>query len=394
MKFLHRLNNYCLYLLVFSITFENWDPFKLVGSYSVTYLTSILYIGTWIPMIRFNYDSDILKKYVIPLLLFILVGFISTAFNSIQLLEFKQAYNYRVLLLVVLMMLMAGHISSDKTLIKSVLDIYVASILLVFVLVSFGIGDSYEKGRLMLFGENPNLLGMKAVIAFLIIAARALNEKFSVKRLMIALVLGIPMISLALLTASRGAFLSIFLGFAVLIFFQRMPIFKKLFMTFVGSIFSVFFFLYVMENNQELQRRLMLSVEQGDIGRNDLWLGAIELISNNLIIGVGFTGVLPAMYQYSGHFNDPHNIFFYVLISSGIIGFVFFMIFLWRIILNQYRTYRITGQTVYLLLFLIMMINMAKAGGAIGKILFWFLFSVLIAHSTIVSKFNKQDTED
>src|SRR5690606_28077390 len=119
---------------------------------------------------------------------------------------------------IVLMMLMAGHISTDSSLIQKALNAYIVSMLLVFVLASMGIGESYEKGRLMLFGENPNLLGMKAVIAFLIIAARTLNKDFSIKRFMIALALGIPLISLTLLTVSRGAFLSIFLGFVILIF--------------------------------------------------------------------------------------------------------------------------------------------------------------------------------
>lgn len=391
MKFFQILNKYCLFFLVFSITFENWDPFKLVGSYSVTYLTSILYIGTWIPMIKRNFSLLIYKKYVVPLLFFILIGFISTAFNTIVLEEFKQSYNYRVLLLVFLMMLMASHISSERYLIVKVLNTYVASMILVFILFSFGIGESYEKGRLMLFGENPNLLGMKAVIAFLIVAAKALDQKFSIKRVFVSLALCIPLVSLVLLTASRGAFLSIFIGFSILIFFQKISVFKKTIIIVFGGFSSIFFFSYAMLSNPELQRRLMHSIEQGDIGRNDLWVGALEAINNNLFIGVGFTGVLSEMLRYSGRYIDPHNVFLYVLMSSGILGFIFFMKFIRNVIISQYLTYKITGKTMYLVILLIMLFNMSKAGGGIGKILFWFLFAILIAAGNEVVKVKEKD---
>jgi len=379
-------------LLVFSITFENWDPFKLVGSYSVTYLTSILYLGTCIPVFQKNFNQDIFKKYVVPLFFFVLTGFIATAFNTVILEEFEQAFNYRVVLLVVLMMLMAAQIASDPKLVNRVLYIYVASMLLVYILFTLGIGDSYEKGRLMFFGENPNVFGMKAVIAFLIVAAEALDRGFSPKRLAVTIMIGTPLVILALLTVSRGAFLSIFLGFAVLVLFQNMAIIKKVFLVILGSFASVFFFFYALGSNAELQRRMMLSIEKGDTGRNQIWAGALDAIYDNFFIGVGFTGVYTEMERYSGRYGDPHNVFLYVLLCSGIVGFVFFMRFLWNVSRGQYIIYKITGKTIYLVILVIMIFNMSKSGGAIGKILFWFLFAVLIAASIITANKAKKRT--
>lgn len=390
MKIFQTINNYCLYILVFSITFENWDPFKLVGSYSVTFLTSILYIGTSLPLFQKNFNPEIFKKYVVPLFFFILIGFISTAFNEVVLSQFNQAYNYRVVLLIVLMMLMATHISSDPKLVNRVLYTYVASMLLVYILFTLGVGESYEKGRLLFFGENPNVFGMKAVIAFLIVAAGALDRSFSVKHLVITIVLGVPLVILALLSVSRGAFLSIFLGFAVLVLFQNMAIVKKAGLIILGSLGSVFFFVYALGTNAELQRRMMNTIEKGDTGRNHLWSGALDAIVDNIFIGVGFTGVLTEMQKYTGAFMDTHNVFLYVLLSTGILGFVFFMKFIWNVSRAQYIVYRITGKTIYVVILVIMIFNMAKSGGAIGKILFWFLFAVLIAANiTTINEKNK-----
>lgn len=385
-KLLKSINTYVLYVLVFSVTFENWDPFKLVGTYSITYLTSILYIGTWIPLVRSNFNVSILKKYVIPLLLFILVGFVSAALHSGYAEELKFAYNYRVLLLIILMMLIASHISNNALLINRMLNAYIASIMLVFMLVSIGEGVGYENGRLLLFGENPNLLGMKAAIAFLIIVARIMDNKFSIRQLFIAVALCIPLFSLILLSGSRGAFLSVFLGFGVLIFFKKMGFIKKLSLITLGIVLSGFLLAYVMESNDLLRGRIMRTVETGETGRNDLWVGAAQIIENNLVLGVGFPGVLPEMYKYSGRFIDPHNVFLYVLISTGLIGFCFYMIFILRVMKNQYIAYKYNGQTVYMVIYAIMLFNMFKAGGGIGKILFWFFFSVLIAANTVCQK--------
>jgi O-antigen ligase len=122
----------------------------------------------------------------------------------------------------------------------------------------------------------------------------------------------------------------------------------------------------------------MNTIEKGDTGRTELWVGAVEIVKDNLLIGVGFPGVLPEMYKYAGRYIDPHNVFLYVLISTGLIGFMCFMLFIWRLFLRVYRHYLQTGQSVFIVILLVLIFNMAKAGGGVGKILFWFMFAILI----------------
>lgn len=390
-KLLKKANTYCLYLLVFSITFENWDPFNLVGTLSITYMASILYILSWLPFLKSNLNFWILKKYIVPLILFIIVGLISTAFNSSHLLEMKEAYNYRVLLLIILMYLMANHINNEVNLSNRILNIYIASIILMFFLYLIGVGISYEQGRLLIFEENPNILGMKSVIALLIVIGRFIENKFSFEQLMITILVSIATITLILASGSRAAFLSIFIGVTFLILFKKMSTLKKIVALTAGTLASIFFFLTALQSNAVLQERLIRSVDKGDIGRNDLWKGALMVIENNLTIGVGFPGLLPEMYKYIGRYMDPHNVFLYVLMSTGLIGFTFFMIFIYRLSKSLIKSFKDTGDIIPIVIFLIILINMAKAGGAIGMILFWFFFAVLIG-STFYSEKNSSES--
>ena len=376
-RLLNTINDYCLYLLVFSVTFESWDPFQLVGTYSVTYFTTIFYLATWVPLITKNFHFLPLKKFVIPLLLFIVVGFICSAINSEYVTKMKFAYNYRALLLIVLMTFIAAHLYCKPKTLSIVLNSYITSMLLVFLLVSLGNGVTYENGRLLLFGENPNVMGAKAALAFLITISKLINN-FSIKRFIIIIAICIPFISLTAISGSRGAFISMFLGLAVLLFFRKTGVLNKWALIVFGVLASGMLITYLLESNPIMAERFLKTVETGDIGRNTLWDAAFNIIKDNIIIGAGFEGVKPRMYAYSGAYMNPHNIFLYVFIASGLPGIILFIIFLTRLTKLLFRHYKKFGDSLNLVIFVIVIFNMSKQGGSIGKILFWFFFAVLI----------------
>ncbi|WP_350291627.1 O-antigen ligase family protein [uncultured Croceitalea sp.] len=387
LRTLNIINDYCLYLLVFSVTFEKWDPFQLVGTVSVTFITTILYFGTWVPLIGTNFQFAPFKKFVIPLLYLILVGFICSAINSEYVTEMKLAYNYRTLLLIVLMTFVAAHIYCKPKVLPLVLNSYVASMLLVSLLVSQGNGVTYVNDRLLLFGENPNVMGAKAALAFLIAISRLIN-KFSITRLIILGAICIPFIALVAMSGSRGAFISIFLGLAVLLYFKKMGVLQKWTLIVFAAFASVILITYLLETNPLLAERFLNTVEKGDTGRSGVWNTAFNVIKDNIIIGAGFEGVLPRMYAYSGGVPLlPHNVFLYLYIATGLPGIILFLIFLARLTKLLFAHFKRTGDSLNLVLFVIVVFNMAKQGGSIGKILFWFFFAVLIGSTAhMISK--------
>ncbi|MFS4455776.1 O-antigen ligase family protein [Maribacter sp. 2304DJ31-5] len=387
---LNIINDYCLILLVFSITFESWDPFQLVGTVSITYITTILYLASWVPLIGRNFHFAPLKKFVIPLLLFICVVLICSALNSEYVTEIKYAFGYRTLLLIVFMTFIAAHLYCKPKILPLALNSYIASMLLVFLLVSLGNGVTYEHGRLRLFGENPNIMGAKAALAFLIAISRLIN-KFSIKRLLVISAICIPFVSIVATSGSRGAFVSMFLGLAVLLWFRKTSVLKKSALIIFGVLGSGMLITYLLESNPIMAERLLATVEKGDTGRNVLWEGAFNAIKDNVIIGVGFEGVIPTMYKYSGIYLVPHNIFLYVFIAAGLPGIILFMTFLVRLTKLLLVHFKRSGDSLNLVLFVIVIFNMSKQGGSIGKILFWFFFAVLIGSTVHILSNVKQE---
>jgi O-antigen ligase len=389
-RLLNIINDYCLYLLVFSITFESWDPFQLVGTVSVTYMTTILYIGTWVPLIGRNFHFAPFKKFVIPLLLLLVVGFICSAINSEYVTEIKFAFAYRTLLLIVLMTFIAAHLYCKPKILPVVLNSYVASMLLVFLLVTIGEGVTIVNNRILLFGENPNIMGAKASLAFLIAISRLINN-FSIKRLLLIGAVCIPLTTLVATSGSRGAFISMFLGLAVLLWYRKMGVLKKSALIIFAALASVMLIAYLLETNPIMAERFLETVEKGETGRNVLWDAAFDIISDNIIVGVGFQGVIPMMYKYSGIYLVPHNIFLYVFIAAGLPGIILFITFLVRLFKLLMVHFKKSGDSLNLVLFVIVVFNMSKQGGSIGKTLFWFFFAVLIGSTVHVLSNVKQE---
>ena len=276
------------------------------------------------------------------------------------------------------MTFIAAHLYCKPKILPIVLNSYIASMLLVFLLVSLGKGVTYENGRLLLFGENPNMLWEQRLsLAFLITISKLINN-FSIKRFIIIIAICIPFISLTAMSGSRGAFVSMFLGLAVLLFFRKTGVLNKWALIVFGVLASGMLITYLLETNPIMAERLLKTVETGDIGRNVLWDAAFNVIKDHIIIGAGFEGVKPRMYAYSGIYMNPHNIFLYVFIASGLPGIILFIIFLTRLTKLLFLHYKKYGDSLNLVLFVIVIFNMSKQGGSIGKILFWFFFAVLI----------------
>ncbi|WP_339334917.1 MULTISPECIES: O-antigen ligase family protein [unclassified Croceitalea] len=341
-------------------------------------------------MIGRNFHFAPFKKFVIPLVLLLVVGFINSAINSEYVTELKLAYEYRTLLLIVLMTFIAAHLYIKPKTLPMVLNSYIASILLVSLLVSLGLGISYEHGRLLLFKENPNIMGAKASFAFLIAISRLIN-KFSIIRLIVIGAICIPFIGLVATSGSRGAFVSMFLGLAVLLYFRDTGILQKWALLIFAALASGMLITYLLENNPLMAARFLETVEKGETGRNVLWDAAFNIIKDNIIIGAGFEGVIPRMFQYSGIYLVPHNIFLYVFIAAGLPGIILFMIFLVRLIKLLLLHFKKSGDSLNLVIFVIVIFNMSKQGGSIRKILFWFFFAVLIGSTVHIVSMVKQE---
>jgi O-antigen ligase len=385
-KFLHRINNSCLYLLVFSATFEYWDPFKLSQVFSVAKMATIVYFISAVPFFRNHLNFNSLKRFFYPLVLYILAGIVSTSFNDQYVINIGDIFNLRIIQLIFLMFLIAGHVSSDKRILDTTLDAYVLSLFLMGLLNFFGIGDQFVHGRLYIFGENPNLTGMKTSLAFLIVTAKLIRNGFSIKRMIYSIILVIPILNLLILSGSRGGLLSLVAGVFVMMLLLKISWIKKVFLFLMGFVFSIYLFSYILLNDPTFGKRIESSIQKGETaGRGHLWESAYRILEDNFFLGVGASGLLPVMQKYSGRAIEPHNLFLEVWLTSGFLGFVFFLVFLLRLSKSLYIDYRTTKNVLFLIIFVVIIFNMSKSGGSIGFIFAWIFFALLIG-SILINK--------
>lgn len=386
-KLLQNINNFALLLFVFGVNFENWDPFGLQGVFSIAKMTAIVYIASWIPFLN-KIKLIQLKPFLIPLVLYLLVEFLSSAINSIYASSILDTFNFKLIQLLILLVLIVSHIYHNNALLKWIMYSFIANVFILSILSALGIGyevaELQDGGRLEMFGENPNLIGMKASFAAIMLFYFIFNTKKLWSKMLLVLPL-LLIISMLIATASRGALLSIFVGLGIMVMIQKTTALRKIVLFSIGIAVSTWLFNYIMTTNENFAMRMNVFLEEGNTGRNDLWEGAYSIIMDNLLIGVGRPGALPVMQQYIGRAMDPHNVFLYVLMTTGLIGFIFFMTFIGRLAIRLFKDFKQINTAMYLVLLAILLFNMAKAGGFINTTFLWFFFAVLIG-STINNK--------
>jgi O-antigen ligase len=322
---------------------------------------------------------------LVPLLLYILIEAISTALQYRYSNSVFDIFNGRIIELVILMLLISRHIALDYRLAPIVSWVYVFGVFCLSILFVAGIGIdidiTYRSGRLLIFGENPNMIGIKSVIALLIILSHTFRMKPTRNRYAFYLLMCLAIssiFSLLMATASRGALLSMFVGIFLFILFWKNAVKAKVFL--ILSLLAASYLVYnvIIRDDEKFKSRVLAVIEEGEIGRNDIWKASINIIDDNFLFGVGRMSALPVMQKYSGKAMDPHNVFLYVFLTAGLAGFLFFFFFVFRIGYYVYEDFRKNGNPMYFVIFIILILNMSKAGGFMNKTFLWFILAFLI----------------
>ena len=93
-------------------------------------------------------------------------------------------------------------------------------------------------------------------------------------------------------------------------------------------------------------------VSEGNLGgREVLWFAFFQMILESWVWGYGLSGNDLVTYQFFGYIGEtPHNIVLQVLMYTGVIGLLFYLIFLFRIFLASFRTLKETESYLPILL--------------------------------------------
>jgi len=371
-----------LYLFFFSINFEVWDPFNTGGFFSVSKLTGWIYLFSLMPAIRYFNVADVKNPfflsawfYFIILTLVSIININNISFSFIDFTVFQNIFLFWVLF---------NHERKDSLILeKGMLSFALGSIALA-LLFNAGIGIEYEDGRVTIFGDNENIIGLRMSISLAILILNIAQNRLKLGWLRYLLILPIPiMVQFMIETGSRVALISFVLIIITgVVLFKTKNVFSKIIAYSVGAIISTILIIYIMQS-ETLLHRILITTNEGEFaGRDLIWRRLLPLIESNPIIGVGKTGYDYFSQITFGGFMSPHNVILEVLCYSGIIGLMVYLYFLYRIFKRGYHKYMVNGLLLPLLL-LIPVLGMLVSGQILGVKIGWIIFAYIVGGSVL-----------
>ncbi len=338
-----RLQNALLYTFFFSLNFEVWDPFSTGGNFSVAKLTGLLYALSLVPKLKYIlYFPLILKTYAKLLisfyLLIVVMSFINLNHYSSDFLQMSLIQN------VTLFFILFNHERLCPGIIeKSFVSFWIGSLILASCFY-LGIGiETNIEGRVTLFGDNENIIGIRMVVSALFIAHILIQVKKKLPKLiyLILTLSFIPLITLTLNTGSRLSFISLFFGISLIfIMYKKRELLSKGLILGIGILASTSIFDLAMRSNV-LGTRLSRTIQEGNLaGREEIWYSILPLLKENWIFGVGRTGYIEYITELFGRIKSPHNVIIEVLAYSGVIGLLLFLGVLKKSFASAYKYYK------------------------------------------------------
>jgi len=377
---LEKFQRWALYLFFFSINFEIWDPFNTGGFFSVSKLTGIIYFLTVIPHYKQFFLTSYIKPIIVPIWIFF--GWLTiislSNINSVS----SYFFDFSIFLNILLFWILINHERKvPGILARGLFSFALGSIALsLYYYFGFGVEYEYYGGRLSLFGDNANIIGMRMSISVIILMFTIVQNPFYLNKIRFLLIAAIPlMLKLMAETGSRVAFISFVLMFSlgVLLIKTKKTWHKLIVLAFGGILFTVI--IQYVTDSATLMYRLLSTYETGDLaGRDIIWQDIIPLIKENPIFGVGITGYADYTQQFFRATPSPHNVIIEVLSYTGILGLFTYLLFVFRSCIFGWKAYKYKRAILPLLL-LIPVVGLLFSGQILVNKIGWGIFGYATA---------------
>lgn len=374
---LSRLQDYSLIMLFFSINFEVWDPLNTGGYFSLSKFFGIIYFFTILPRLNsFLVIPKKIKGVLIPLFLFyfllLLMNFLNLGYYS------SDIFSSSILLNIIFFVFILNHERLRSGIIEKSFIGYLVGAMLTVVAFYYGIGVTIESdGRVSLFGDNQNLIGIRMVVATYLLTHYLLKYGLVLpKPLVLSISLAyIPIIMLLLNTGSRVSTISLMLGGSLfLIMYRSKNYITKLFLIGFFIAFSGMVLEWIL-NSEVVGSRLVKTIEEGNLaGRDTIWETVLPLIKDHILFGVGQTGYIDFTYKISGKYFSPHNVLLEIMSYTGLVGLILYLLFVCRVFLSSLRYY-FKFRELIPLLFAVPVAGVLLSGQILTLKLCWFIFA-------------------
>jgi O-antigen ligase len=348
-----RLQRICLYIFFFSMNFEVWDPLQTSGFFSISRLTGLTYFLVLIPsIIRFK-TSDAMKPIITTIWIFFGLLLIMNGIHTDSMAEYFFDFTY--FQNIVLFWILINHEQSDPKVLEKGLFAFALGSVSLAMLYYNGIGIEYSAGRVSIFGDNQNIIGLRMCISITILLLAVIKNTLGLGRIRYLFLLPIPiMIGLMVETGSRHAVLAFFMVFiAGLALYKTEKQRWKILAFCIGIITVLVIYQYIMQN-EVIRTRLLQSIYEGNLSDRDIiWKNMVPLIKSNPIFGVGQSGYASYCQVIYGVYTSPHNVILEILAFTGLTGLMIYFYFLFLIFKRSWSMYRKDSLILPLLLLFI-----------------------------------------
>lgn len=369
-----------LFLYSFSLGLGSFNPFSNnVSDWSLSYIFLAFFMFSTICHSNVIGSIKTFKKEILFLILLLFTLFISSLFYSFTNVSII-TFNLKFFVSILIFWFISFHFKNDNKIAIMALFFFAIACGIISILSLTGILQnqmSINKGRLILFGENPNSTSIRMALSALffcyIIIVNPLN--FSKLRLFLFLFI-FTLLMVVIQSGSRGSLIIFSLGFVIIFLFSEIKLYQKIVVLSIFSIAAAYILKIIISiGDFAIFDRMSGFFDSGSIGgRKEIWIDALKIFIEHPIIGVGEEGYVIEMLSRNNYFLDTHNLFVYILVTSGIVGFLFFISFLFLILSKAWKSYR-AGEIFPMVLFVFIVLTIFKTGGVLTYSIIWFLFA-------------------
>ncbi|WP_299230643.1 O-antigen ligase family protein [uncultured Halomonas sp.] len=322
-----------------------------------------------------------IDKSVVYLALLVVALFVSSSFYGYSD-NGRYVFNFKLFVMVLLYSSLLVHFKKNPRHIHYSLLSYSFGVVSLIIILNTALSSEmlFNKGRLWIFGENPNSTSARFSLAAIYLVYISIYNplKWPLIR-SFSFILSLPIMYTVLQSGSRGSVISLVFSLIILLYFSHMKKVYKILLTLVlmavaPKVLDVFI------NSGSIADRLSETFNEGGLGaREEIWLHALDIFYNNPIFGVGEAGYFNEMKKIAGRAVDAHNLIIYLLASGGVISFFLFSLFYRKLLVNSVVIFKSHDALPFLLLLNVTLVSL-KTGGALTYSIMWFVFSIVSAY--------------
>ncbi len=369
--------------LLLLIVFIPYSSVYLLGN-RYLFLPMVFYILYFISNINnlpllLNLNTS--RKYMYPWMLIVALIICSSIINYQP--EYFHAYRsviQRFLMYSVFFLMVYNHILLKPGLTERILQTVVFSVYLMGLFYLLNIGVSYPSGRLSIFGANSNMVGVWNVIGILFAFDLIMNKRYSKITLWLLVIACLIGFILVIQSGSRKSVIMLFAGIIFYYLIMNRSLLAKI-KYIVPLGIAGFLALDYLLRATLLMNRMEVAYHGEDLGgRLSIWKIALDIIGNNLLLGLSPGLYKAKMTEHFGLGRVAHNEFITILAYGGIFALLTFAGYLWNLFHVSYKCLKVKLNYITALpltLWFIVVLFLFTAGGAIESFYTWFLFAFI-----------------